>query len=247
MITHGEDRASPGFAQAPTLERMEPPAPVSLEHQATKTSSRLRPVRVKGFSADSWLPRTAGQKGGLAEVHPPHQYAQGRQLLLLAVNMPEIQLSRPRDTRGRPFRMRSSSGFVSRRVGHSAWGPGKRSSTPKSLSGGSARVVLDPLAAAAVAARRQYVGRVVEAHRPTAAIRAAIASDARFLTYIVHEHSPRLPTQVQANVNSLSDPGRVGVAIRGGSRRPEITPAGTPAGVLLCADPRAGSVTLVDR
>ena len=57
---------------------------------------------------------------------------------------------------------------------------------PQPISSGSARVVADLLAAAAVAARRQHVGRVVKAHRPTTAVHAAIASDAWFFTYRVH-------------------------------------------------------------
>ena len=144
---------------------------------------------------------------------------------------PRCKATRPR----LPRMMTPSVGVRAVAVRASRLGAEQAELGPKPLSGGSARVVLDPLAAAAVAARRQCVGRVVEAHRPTAAIRAAIASDARFFTYVVHEHSPRLPTQIQADVNSLSDPGRVGAAIRGGSSRPEITPAGTPGGgVALC-------------
>lgn len=68
--------------------------------------------------------------------------------------------------------------------------PSKRSSTPKPISGCSARVVLDPLAADAVAARRQYVGHVVKAYRPTTAVHAAMASDAWPLTNVLYGADP---------------------------------------------------------
>ena len=48
-------------------------------------------------------------------------------------------------------------------------------------------------------------------------------------------------------MNTLSDPGRVGAAIRDGSHRPEITPAGTPGGGVALSGSRAGLATLVDQ